>query len=490
MQSSSGEEPIFPLRKVTQMPKNRKPRKTHSVDIRFSDEKATSFGGMILEHRLASRLGLWRQLEKRLPDRSGTYSWLDIIQSAVAGLLTGSRGSFATEDVRKDEALLDMLEIPGAPEEATFWRALEGLGEMSGEGLFAQTQAEWTREILSVLPRRDLLECEGFLPVFLDGSLLEGSRRREGTKHIKDKGAGLMWTTVFAGPLVAAQALAKKGEGEQSLGRRLLPLVNERVLKPLNLQSKALVLADSLHGKDPSLQVMEDEGLHYVVGAGALAETGRLLQERSEAEWHELGPNPKRGWASSALCLCWIQCADWAQKRLLVGRRVLREGEMFFTYYGVLTNLTEADLKTTDGVAFAKKIWRLYDAKGRMELGYQELLSDLGLHHPPCQEHLRNAGFYSVATLAHTLGVGVKLIGESSSEQRRREGKKSKQEGAPARIHVRARRGMRLWRVRRKFFALPARVSRHARRLRLDFLGVAAEVRLEFERWHQAICSC
>lgn len=472
------------------MPKKRKARKTHSVDIRFSDENATSFGGMIIEHRLASRLGLWTKLEKKLPERSGKYSWLEIIQAAVAGLLTGSRGSFATEDVRKDEALLDMLEIPGAPEEATFWRALEGLGELSGSGVLAETQAEWTRKILSVLPRRDLLECEGFLPVFLDGSLLEGSRRREGTKYIRDKGAGLMWTTVFAGPLVAAQALAREGEGEQTLGRGLLPLVNERVLKPLKLQSKALVLADSLHGNEASLGVMEGEGLRYVVGASALTETQRVLAERSEAEWLDLGPNAGRGWDSSAICLCWIQCADWPEKRLLVGRRVLREGEMFPTYNGVLTNLGETELGTKDAADFAKKVWRLYDAKGRMELGYQELLSDLGLHHPPCQEQLRNAGFYSVATLAHTLGVGVKLIGESSRDQRRREQKRSKREGVPPRIHVRPRRGMRLWRVRRKLFALPARVSRHARRLRLEFLGVAADVRLEFERWYQAICSC
>lgn len=109
-------------------------RKTHSVEIAFFDEKVTSFGGMILEHRLAQRMGLWRKPAKRLPARRGVYSWLDVIQPAVAGLLTGSRGTFAAEEVREDEALLQLLDLDGAPEEATFWRCLEGLGEMSLSG--------------------------------------------------------------------------------------------------------------------------------------------------------------------------------------------------------------------------------------------------------------------------------------------------------------------------------------------------------------------
>lgn len=37
-----------------------------------------------------------------------------------------------------------------------------------------------------------------------------------------------------------------------------------------------------------------------------------------------------------------------------------------------------------------------------METQYKDALIDLGLHHPPCREHVRNAGFYAVATLWRT----------------------------------------------------------------------------------------
>lgn len=470
---------------------NRAKRKSHCVEISFSDEKVTSFGGMILEHRLAERLGLWRMLDEALPERQGRYGWLDMIKSAVAGLLTGSRGTFAAEGVREDEALLDMLEIEGAPEEATFWRALEGLGQMAREGVLAKVQESWVRKILSVLSRRDLLECGGFFPVFADGSLLEGSTRREGTKYLKDKKPGLMWTTIFAGPLVAAQAIAEKGEGEQTLVRRMLPDVVERVLKPLRMQEKALVLADALHGNEPSLRVVEEQGLRYVVGAGALDATSRVLEEQPESQWHEQGADAKRGWGESAVCLCWIQCAEWPEKRLLVGRRFRRENELFRMNYGVMTNLTPEDLGTFSDEEFALAVWRLYDAKGRMELGYQELLSDLNLHHPPCREHVRNAGFYAVATLAHTLGVAVKLIGgRADRDHAKREREKKKRDGVPPRVLVKPRRGMRLWRVRRNLFALPGRIKRHARRLRVELLGVSPKLREQFERWYGAVCRC
>jgi hypothetical protein len=329
-----------------------------------------------------------------------------------------------------------------------------------------------------------------------------------------------MWVTIFAGPLVASQAIAGAGEGEETLVRRMLPGVVEGVLKPLRLRDRALFLADSLHGDGPSLDVVEGQGLRYVVGAGKLSETNRVLSERTEGEWHDEGHDAKRRW-TSALCLTWADCEGWAHKRLLVGRRVVRDGELFAEYHGVMTNLSEADLGARTAVEFMQAVWSLYDAKGRMELGYQDLLSDLGLHHPPCQKHVRNSGFYALATLAHTLGVGLKLVASRADEDKRRERAQSKRDGeesealggehpkrgggegeglgrapskrdaVPPRVRVKPRRrGMRLWRVARRLFAIPARVTWHARRMRIEFLGVSAAIRSQFERWHLCISRC
>jgi hypothetical protein len=460
-------------------------KRPHSIQINFSDEKTTAFAGLALVERLAGRARLWSTLESRLPERDG-FDWITIVKSMIGGLLSGAQGTYATQDLREDAALLALLGLEGAPEEATVWRATKGLGEMQRSGLLPEVQLRWARSVLSKANRKDLLRY-GFFPIFPDGSLLEGSRRREATKYIKDKGEGLIWSTVFAGPLVAAQRLAEEGEGEETCVREMLSDVVQDVLKPLRLRRLALVLADSLHGDGPTLSEIERLELHYVVGANKLAKTAETLSERPETSWLETGPDPSRGWSHSDVCVCWIQCEEWEKKRTLVGRRWMREGEMIWNYSGVITDLDESDVAhvmQARSLDYRQAIWHLYDMKMGMETRYQDLLSDLNLHHPPCQEIVRNAGFYAVATLAHTLSTGVDLTGGQSPER----GSWARKDGGK-RKRPRPHR-MRLWRLRRRFFALPGRIAYHGRVLKITLLGLSESLRREFERIFQTICRC
>jgi hypothetical protein len=108
----------------------------------------------------------------------------------------------------------------------------------------------------------------GFLPVFIDGTLLEGSDKREATKSIKDKGTGLMWTLGFVGPLPVAQRLSAKGEGEGEAthARTLIEQIDEKVLVPTKMKKDALVLINSLHGNGPTLDILEKRNLLYIIG--------------------------------------------------------------------------------------------------------------------------------------------------------------------------------------------------------------------------------
>ena len=233
----------------------------------------------MLAERMAARLGLWRALAGMLPARQGEYDWPAILKAAVMGLLSGAQGTFATQALRQDEALLKMLSLSGAPEEATLWRALEGLGQLQQDGTLPKIQAIAARRALDKMSRADLL-VEGFAPLFADGSLLEGSAKREGTKTIREKGRGLMWSAVFVGPILAAQRLAADGEGEQSCVRAMLEEIHRRVLKPLKLHARALAPMDSLHGDNPTLTRLETMRLHYVAGANKLAQSGRTPMAR------------------------------------------------------------------------------------------------------------------------------------------------------------------------------------------------------------------
>ncbi len=191
------------------------PKTPHTIKIEFGDEPLTSFGGLVLAERAAARLGLWRTLAGILPARQGDYDWLTAIKSMVMGLLSGAQGTYATQALRQDQALLSMLSLSGAPEEATAWRMLKPLGELAANHSLDRVQAILARRALEKMSRPDLL-LEGFVPVFPDGTLLEGSPAREGTKTIGDKGRGLMWSTVFVGPILCAQRLAGAGDLDPS----------------------------------------------------------------------------------------------------------------------------------------------------------------------------------------------------------------------------------------------------------------------------------
>jgi len=461
------------------------PKPPHTIKIEFCPEPATSFGGLILAERLASQLRLWNTIAGELPRRRGHYDWLTIIKSTMMGLLSGAQGTFAAEPLRQDEALRSMLSLAGAPEEVTLWRALEDLGELQTDDTLPRVQAIAARRALAKINRSDLL-LEGFVPVFADGTLLEGSPAREATKYIREKGSGLMWSTVFVGPILAAQRLAGEGQGEASCVRAMLGEIDRRVLRPLKLHGRALVLMDSLHGDDPTLTQLETARLHYVVGANKLVATAATLADLPEAAWEETGARDKLGWSASGACVCWLQCAQWPRKRVLVGRRFMRRGEMIWNYAGVMTDLEDKDVRPmrARGLSFARAIWRLYDAKAGMETLFSDGLTDLGLHHPPCREHVRNAGFFAAAALAWTLASAVDVIG--GAEEGR--GSTARKDGLE-----RARptpKRMRLWRLRRNLWALPARIVRHARELKVQLLGVGEGTRQLFEQYWGQICRC
>jgi hypothetical protein len=462
-----------------------KQQSIRSIKVGFSDENVTSFGGVALVERMAMRLGLWSVLAGLLPRRRGECSWVEIVKSAVVGLLTGSRGSAACEEVGGDRALLELLGVGRAPSESTFWRALARLGDRRLLRQLVRVQRLWAYRAIDRVKATDLLRHR-FLPIFGDGSLLEGSRRREGTTYVKSKGEGLMWTAWFVGPFIATQWLASAKQGEQRCLRRTLRGVLRDVIDPLGMRAKALVLLDSLHGDGPTCRQLERECLKYIAGGNKLTATTRTLEAQPDCQWLERGARPTMGWSQSAVCACWIECEGWGKKRLLIGRRWMKQGELLYNYSGVITNLVEADVAhmVDERTTMADAIWLLYDMKAGYEDHFKDALEDLDGHHPPCQELKRNRGYYCLLTLAHTLGRAVDLLSGEASER----GALEREDGGE-RKRATPRR-MRLWRVRRRLLSVPGRVARHARQARVELLGLCATLRREFEARFERLCRC
>ena len=431
-------------------------------------ESVTAFGGMGVVQRLALRLGVRKLLERGLPERSGQYSIPDVVFASAIGLLSGARGTASLEAIRQDPAMLKLIGVAQVPTGTTLWRLWEEVGEASAA--MSAVSLKLARSVISRAPRRGLRD-NAFVPVFIDGTLLEGSSRREGTKVIGDKGTGLLWTVGFVGPHAVDQVLCAPGEGEQTAARALIRRIDKGLLQPEGLRRDALVLMDSLHGDGPTFDLLEERDLNYVVGVNKLERSESVMEELPESEWT---PTPEydaqRGVRESAVCTAWLQCERWGTKRLMIGRRWRRPGEFLWRYAAVATNLAPGDKrlggKATAG-EFARAIWALYNRKGACENHFKNLLRDMRLHNPPCQQWVRNAGYYAIGQLAGLLGTAVEAL--------------TSEPGA-ARSSIAT--------LRRWVMAVPGRVIAHARTVGVTILGLTQEWHAEIERRFNRAARC
>jgi len=431
---------------------------------RPSDPRATSKAGLALVQTLARRVGLAGDIERHLPARKDPTQGFTVpatLLSLVHGLLSGGRGFSATEPLRGDTPLLALLGLERAPAAETVEGVIKYLADdcdkrgAVGMGSLLRRNA---RRLIERSPRGELLAHDDFVLAWGDGSLAEVVGQCFDAIKVIDGERGQMVAGMFVGPYATGLTVAGEGEGEQTAVRGLIQSTVEEVLGPSKLIGKTLFVLDSLYGDGPTLDQLESyRGAHYIVGARKLAAAHAAMAELSEHSWRDTGENRQRGWEASGVTTAWMQCQEWAAQRAIVCRRWRNRGEMIWNYTAVLTNLTQNDSRIANRMRrhdtrFEETIWGLYDRKQALENQWKEMLSDLGLHHPPCARATVNAIFYGAAALAYNLAVGVRLIALEGPERR-----------------------MRLWRLRRDLFDVAGRAARHGRVVVVRLLAACPE---------------
>lgn len=432
---------------------------------------ATAKGGAALIEAFASRMRVWSDAGRLLPARRDPRqgftceAWLCAL---AHGLLTGGRGFSATEPMRGDEPLLSILGLGRAPsaetvEEVAKYLALE---DVRGHDALSRVLGRQCSRMLSCEKVADL-DVHGFVPVWADGTLLETEGRTKDALVCIDGAWGQMACGVFIGPYVAAADFSRAtgprtSEGELVVTRRLLPLA-VRILEERGLAKRSLILMDSLYGEDGTLTLLEGvAGASFIVGANRLARTEQVLGEQPEFAWHDTTRETRaRHWTESAVCTAYIQCETWEKKRVLVGRRWKKEGEMFYRYSGVITNLDEKDARVAafmkaHGPGFAQAIWRLYTHKQAMENQWKDIVSGMGLHTTPCGKAAVNAVFLGACAIALNLKTGCARLCLGNA-------------------------AITLWRFRRDVLDLAATAARHAGRVIVQLLDARRRLCLELD---------
>lgn len=421
--------------------------------VKYSNEEpgdfATAKGGIGLAEILARRTGLWSDCERILParrDPSQGYSTVSVAAAAAHGMLCGGQGFSCTEPMRGDAPLLKMLGLPSAPSAETVEGVVKYLAAAPGSqkqlNLVLTRQAQ---RMIKAEKRNELISKEGWFEVWGDGSLLEVTGKNFESVKTINSSRGQMAVALFAGPYMAATDFADEGEGEHSVTLGFLKKILPGLLAETGLREKTLLLLDSLYGDGKVCGVAEDEGLDYIIGANKLVTAQKQAAETPEALWRDTGPNPRRGWSESGATSFMPQCADWDKKRRLVVLRFKKEGDMIWHYSCALTNIERDDERMVKimgerKLCYEQAVFALYARKQARENQWKDTLCDMGLHHPPSAKVRANAIFYAIGAMACNLAVGLRRLAFPGKDSR-----------------------MRLWRMRREVFDLPARVSVHAR---------------------------
>lgn len=430
-------------------------KKSQSVKLeKHLTAKGTSKGGIALLEAVANRTRLWSDLVKFVPARHDPdqgYPMQNVLSCLIHGLLSGGRGFSATEPIRGDKPFLDIIGIESAPSACTVEDVVKYLAgdEVKGLGGILDTMERQAIRGLKGEKRKELLCVGGYLPVFGDGSMLETDGKTKDCIKVYKGKAGQVTEGVFVGPMQVVSDFLRQGEDERGCLMRHGDRVH-KVLRKTRLRSHALFLLDSAYGDGPFLNDLEDrfKRSHYIVGGNKLKAVSGVLSEQPEALWQDTTTSNKDPEIrESAICVCYLQCEGWKKKRLLVGKRWLKHDELFYHYSGLVTNLHE-DLKRVskamkqDSKSFAEVIWSWYARKQAFENQWKDLVTDLGLHHPPSGKAAVNAVFFAIAAMANNLSLIARRQLLEGSDRR-----------------------MALWRFRRDLIDVAAEVKRHAGRV-------------------------
>jgi len=479
-------------------------KRPRSVKAEFDpDFCATSHGGAVLAEKALRGLGLRRTVERQLPTRAALakFSMADAVHALCAGLLVGGRGIGATEALRDDALLTELFGLGrGAPSDSTVYRVLcelSGLHERkvedcyvaAGSGLAAldmfgaerrepkrrrvvpeapEAAGESERQALDRFTSSVAVSCIGALArgmvrlhgwhvgfgdatdLEVEGNCFDAARMgREGTKLLR-------WQTLMLGPILIAEQLHEGNVDEGRSMPRLLAQARETIRRALGPLARVLLLLDGAYFEK---QVLDALVWDFIVCANQQRDClRRLAEERAAWEWQETGADAGRGWSRSEVS-CFTHLPDgWERPVTIVARRWQKADEIAGAWhYAFLATRIEPEAlpkKLVRKHGYCSAIWMLYGTKQGREDHYKTPLRDLGLHHPPSCRLGVNQAFYALATAASNIAMVLRY-----------------------RVVAKPERGISLWRLRQRYFQIPAYLVQTARRLTVRLAGANVAAR-------------
>lgn len=364
-----------------------------SVQMGFTGQQLTAFGGMALWSGFLRKLSFREQLSELLPHRPRAGNAIRPVEIAlgfIGGVVLGADKLTRVSWLSRDMALAEVLGIVRMPSQSTFTRFF---------GVFRQPAAERLQQLYPWVLRR-LPSRPGGYTLDLDSTaLLHEDGHQEGVRV----GYSRKGLKPCHHPLIAVLAEVKMVAGywlrsgncsdagnAAGLVRGLLEYL------PAHIRI-GLVRADSGFVDRKLFEVLENKGIRYVM-ARALAPNIKALCRHDDRHWEQTEiPGVE------------IQECDWQRpgQRLIVIRQRIAErpeagGKLLFDlpgyrYQALITNLPRS--------VCALEAWRTYNGRADCENRIKEIGAQFGIRGICCKKFWATEAAHQLAIAAYNLCV-------------------------------------------------------------------------------------
>ena len=382
-------------------------RKTHCIpEMRFEDQRLTSFAGLILFQSLFSRLGLKEQLSGcfRHLKASPIFGHGLTVLLLIVHLLLGYRRLQDMRYYQDDPMVRRLLGLERLPDVATVSRTLAGMDNRSVGKLRRLSRQQVLRRLSALSLARITLD--------FDGSVLSSGRFAEGTAvgfNRKKKGQRSYYP-LFCTLAQTGQVLDvwhRPGNVHDSNGAKTFILDCIREIRAILPRAAIEVRMDSAFFSDDIVGMLHAQGVEFTISVPFERFTELKGMVEGRKRWRHL--NDRCDFFESR----W-KPKSWSAKQRFVfirtrNRKQYKEPvqlDLFIPYeYGY-----DFKVIVTNKRLGARKVLSYHNGRGAQEGIFAELKSQTQMDYIPTRRQAGNRVFVLAAMLAHNLNREMQMM--------------------------------------------------------------------------------
>jgi hypothetical protein len=380
---------------------------------------ASAHGGQVLVDAFCRRFGLWSKfanspsLDPRQRKSSG-FAPEAMAAQFIFTLCSGGASLADAERTGKDRVLMGLVGLEKGADETTLG---EWLRSQTKESVHALWEINWAfLDEVWPLVKASRVCYGGQEEWFFDDTEIEvHGKCFEGARINYNGDRALSLQALWRGPFVMDGIL----DGAADVSAHLNPFLETHAGRVQSEKRESHLYVDSGSSAAKYLEAIRATKFsHWSVSYNKWTDVlDRLASELPETRWS--APNAEGEQFS------WVRHTPGEAKEAVTFATLRRkaEGDLLWHY-----------------VFIAATVFARHALKGDKERGFSELLSDLDLHHPPCEKLIANQAYYALAILSYNILTAMKLLELEEHQQ-----------------------GWRIRTLIRNLLTVPVTVSTHAR---------------------------